>query len=97
MNEKTKEMSLARLKAVREAYWYASDENSGEFNALHGALSSINPDCTPSIGQQKILFFMLPDTIIGHGISWGFDDTEVRESIYDFTEKNKAAIIEALR
>lgn len=39
---------------------------------------------------------MLPGNIIGQGVAWGFNDTEVRESVHSFVEKNRAAIVASI-
>jgi|GEM_PF-2276063 len=88
---------LARLDAMREVYWAATavDDSLDDFDwsevlAEHVGIELATPQ------QQKALFFMLPADIVGNGISWGFSDTEVRDSIWRFVEENKAEVAAAI-
>jgi hypothetical protein len=96
MTEARKQKELVRLNAVREAYWGASDPASGEFDTIDDALREFCGIESATVGQRKKAFCMLPETILGAGIQWGFDDTEVRDSIWRFVEEKKAEIKEAL-
>ncbi len=82
-----------RLIAVRDAYWNATDSESYEFNSMADALSeAFNKEA--SIAMIRKLFYMLPYNVLGEGIKWGFSDSVVRDSIYDFVRKNKSKIAE---
>lgn len=86
-----------RLNAVREAYWQTSAE--GDFYSLHDALVSTvmkGSRISPTQHHIKALFMMLPASIIGQGVAWGFGDTEVGDDIYSFVEKNQSAVIKQL-
>lgn len=90
--EQRKHKEAARLSAVREAFWAGTDDNDSEFDNLHDALISAKIVEEPTPTHVKALFMMLPDTIIGQGIAWGFNDTEVRESIHRFVGENREAV-----
>ncbi|MGZ0002921.1 hypothetical protein [Burkholderia gladioli] len=85
-----------RLRAVREAIWDAWSDDEGAFSRLHDVLVSTVMDASPSRAQLKAVFMMLPATIIGKGISWNFDDTEVGDDMYQFVEENKEAVVAQL-
>lgn len=85
-----------RLQAVRQAIWDAWSDDESAFSRIHDALVSMVMDDSPSQVQLKAVFMMLPATIIGKGISWGFDDTEVGDDIYQFIEVNKEAVVAQL-
>lgn len=80
-----------RIQAVRDAYWAATDTDSNEFSTIYDA-------CAEFIGaeisshQSKEVFDILPKEIIGSGIQWGFNDTEVRDNIYCFIRDNSEEI-----
>lgn len=86
-----------RLQAVREAFWSNTPEDDAVVDHLHDALVANELVAEPSPEQVKILFMMLPGKIIGSGLSWGFSDTEVRESIYAFVDENKQKVIDAIQ
>lgn len=88
---------LDRLNAVRTAYWAASQMDSHDFDPLHDSLLQLEGVESPTEHQQKVLFFLLPQDIIGSGIAWGFADSEVRDSIYAFVREQMPKITEALR
>ena len=74
-----------RLQMVRNAYWDASSED--EFYCIHDSISEFC-GINPSKEQVKCVFDTLPAGIIGSGIKWGFDDTDVRDNIYDYIRSN---------
>lgn len=85
------EQEAQRLSAIRTAYWQFSSEK--DFPRLYDALvSSIAPGVTPTADQLKALFMMLPAQIIGLGVAWGFDDSEVGVDIYHFIANNKQEV-----
>ena len=94
--DQRREKKASRLDAVREAYWADSDSADSDLDNLHDALLSIEGITDPTKEQMKIFFMMLPESIIGQGIAWGFEDTEVREDIYRFVEENREAITQKL-
>ena len=81
-----------RLQVVRQAIWDAWSDDVAAFSRIHDALVSTVMDDAPSVEQIKAIFMMLPATIIGGGISWGFTDSEVGDDIYQFIEENEDAI-----
>lgn len=87
---------LIRLNAVRQAYWTQTDPDDSDLWSLHDALQQIGNIEFPTREQQRILFFMLPADVIGNGIAWGFDDTEVRGAIWEFVRENVVAIAVAV-
>lgn len=84
--------NVKRLQAVRDAYWSASDEE--EFDCIHDSCFEIL-DMKLSKEQVKRIFDSLPESIIGSGIKWGFDDTVVGDDIYCYVRDN-AETIQAL-
>jgi hypothetical protein len=50
----------------------------------------------PTDGHVKALFMMLPAHLIGLGISWGFNDTEVGDAAYRFVDENEEEVRAAL-
>lgn len=95
LQEQRRKRAETRINAVREAYWAGSDTDGdfSDFDNLYDALTISNIVEMPSLEQIKTLFMMLPAEIIGQGIAWGFTDTEVRESIYNFVADNREAVI----
>lgn len=81
-----------RLQAVRQAVWDAWSDDEIAFSRIHDALVSTVMDKSPTEEQLKRVFMLLPATIIGRGVSWGFDDTEVGDDIYRFIEENEDAV-----
>jgi hypothetical protein len=75
-------MSLS--KEIKESLWdfYGCDS----FSRLHDCLIEFYDDVTEDHVYK--LFLMLPDFIIGLGISWSFNDTEVGDAVYSFIETN---------
>lgn len=86
----------AQLDAVRKAYWAWADGHDSEFYILYDALANAKISQKPTLVQVRSLFMMLPGNIIGQGIAWGFNDTEVRESVHSFVEKNRAAVVASI-
>lgn len=93
LQEERKQREIARLTAVCEAYWVNSTEDDSDLYVLHDALVCAEIVESPTEEQQKSLFLMLPSDIVGQGIAWGFSDTEVRENIQSFVEKNRDAVV----
>ncbi|PNE59911.1 hypothetical protein A8H39_01830 [Paraburkholderia fungorum] len=85
-----------RLQAIREATWDAYSDDDSEFSRIHDALAATVVDGVPSASQVKVLFMILPASIIGQGIAWGFTDTEVGDQIYRFVEENDESVRAAL-
>lgn len=70
-----------RLDAVRMAYWEATPAE--EWYSINDIIKEHIPELTDiTREQQKILFMMLPSTILGEAIKWGIGDTVVRNGIY---------------
>lgn len=89
-----------RLQNIREAYWLSTleiDSELFEFSTIHDSLVEFLNIDSPTIEEQKIVFDLLPQHIIGGGISWGFNDTEVRDNIYVFIRENAELIQEKIR
>lgn len=96
IDEQAKSAEAARLAAVREAFWNASNPESQEFYPLSDALTNVFDCEDPTSEQIKALFCMLPADIIGAGIQFGFADSEVRDEIWEFVEENRPAVKTAL-
>ena len=88
----------ARLRRVAQAYWQGTAGLPGDdLTVLHEALVLAQLCERPTKAQCHALFLMLPATVIGQGIAWGFDDTEVRESVYSFVDDNLKDVARALQ
>lgn len=81
-----------RLQAIRQAVWDAWSDDGSAFSRLHDAMVSTVMEDSPSQAQMKAVFMMLPATVIGLGVAWGFTDTEVGDDIYRFIEENEDAV-----
>lgn len=87
-----------RLKALRQCIW-DQWQDTGEFDRIHDVLVDTvfeEEDEGPTDEQVKALFMMLPAHIIGQGISWGFNDTEVGDGTYHFVQDNEDEVRAAL-
>ena len=96
MTRELKQKEENRLQAVRDAYWSATDVDGLEFATIHDALIEFCEVKEPTNAQTKAVFDLLPSDIIGNGIQWRFDDTEVRDSIYIFVRENAEPIKHAV-
>lgn len=85
-----------RLDAVRQAYWDGTHADSSEFYVLSDAISGAGIVDSPSRDQQRVLFGLLPQYVIGEGVAWGFSDTEVRGRIHEFVAENREAVVQAV-
>ena len=80
-----------RLTAIKKAFWDNTERVEEE-------LWSIQAACIDNFGTQlshvqlKEVFDAFPQELIGNGIKWGFDDTEVRGEIIEFIENNQVAL-----
>jgi hypothetical protein len=83
-----------RLLAIRQAVWDAWSDDERAFDRLHDVLvDALMPDSPLSRDQLKAVFMMLSAPIIGLGVAWGFNDTEVGDSMYRFIEDNAEAVL----
>lgn len=97
VEEEQKQREATRLQAVRDAYWAASDIDGLEFATIHDSLIEFCSVDDPTHEQHKAVFDLLPSEIIGNGIRWGFNDTEVRDDIYVFVRDNAESVKNAVR
>jgi hypothetical protein len=83
-----------RLEKIRTAVWdaYAADRITPP--GLHDAMLEVVDE--PGVAQQRAVFMMLPATLIGKGIAWGFDDTEVRDLIVTWLRDHQTDVRAAL-
>jgi hypothetical protein len=90
----TEELNLedARIQAVRQAVWDAWSDDEWAFSRLHDVLVDTVMEHAPSREQLKAVFMMLPAFLIGKGIAWGFNDTEVGDGMFRFVEENEPAV-----
>lgn len=86
--------SMDRLQDVKNAYFNASEID--EFSDISDGISEFCEIDNATPLQIKSVFDLLGESIIGRGISFGFDDTEVRDEIYAFMDANKIAINKAV-
>lgn len=84
--EQRERMRQARLAAVCEAYWAGTEPDSGEFSSMADSLTAVL-GISPTSEQVKTLLLALPEEIVGQGIAWGFDDTEVRDAVHSYVVK----------
>lgn len=87
-----------RLSAVRRAFWESTPADHTDFDCLHDVLCSFGFEgaLEPTPNQVRALFMMLPSHILGEVIALGFDDTEVRERIYEFVRQNERGVAESM-
>lgn len=85
----------ARLTAVCEAYWAGTDPDSAEFSSMADSLLDVF-SISVTREQLKALLLVLPEELVGQGIAWGFDDTEVRDAIYDYVKRSHEKVRTAL-
>ncbi|MEY2161437.1 hypothetical protein [Rhodanobacter sp. FW106-PBR-LB-2-11] len=91
--EERNTMDTKRLDAVRRAWWDATPADDTELYALSDVLTSQIPELAdPTHEQQRVVFMMLPDVIIGGVIQWGLSDTEVRDQVYVFVRDHLAEV-----
>jgi len=91
-DDNVKQRIKLRINAIRQIYWNASVDLN-DFAALDRALVSVMDIAKPTLSQRKALFDMLPQSVLGFGIQWGFDDTDVCDVIADFAQSNKEALL----
>lgn len=92
-----RQQDLARLQAVRDAYWVRTDHDECEFSSIHDGLVAFCAIEQPTTAQLKVVFDLMPAEVIGNGIRWGFDDTEVRDEVYAFVRDHADTIRGALK
>jgi hypothetical protein len=90
--KKREELALERLNKVKLTYWEVYQDDNYHFDAFESAIRMLLPIDEVSMKQVKEIFMMIPDNIFGNGISWGFGDSEVRNSVYEFVEDNLSDI-----
>ena len=83
-----------REYALKTTYWATSDPM--EFCNLRDALCHFGNVTEVSDDQQRAFFMALPGTTFGQGVTWGFDDTEVRDDVWSFARDNPAIVANAL-
>lgn len=84
------------LAAVCEAYWANTPLESSSLQQLHDILVVTELAEEPTPAQVKALLLHLPAHVIGQGIAWGFEDTDVRSHVYEHIEENMEAISAAI-
>jgi len=84
------------LAAVCEAYWANTPLESSSLQQLHDTLVVTELAEEPTPAQVKSLLLLLPAHIVGQGIAWGFEDTDVRGHVYEHVEENMEAISAAV-
>lgn len=86
--ESRRNMEKARLRAVCEAYWANSTEESLSWFAEQVAWACGLPfeqNIPPAVLKQ--IFMTLPAGVVGLGIAYGFTDTEVRADVCQYLEQ----------
>ncbi|ENW02986.1 hypothetical protein [Acinetobacter beijerinckii] len=83
------EADAKRLLAVKETFWSHTKDDAQTIDSLkYILLETFNfGETEPSLEQLKAFFMSFDDYIIGQIISWGIDDTEVRQSIYEYSNE----------
>ena len=95
--EEADQADKKRLDAVREAYWQNTPEGHPDLDQLHDLLVAASVAGEPTREQIRRVFMLLPAEIIGAALSWGLGDTDERESIYEFLERNKQQVLEVIK
>lgn len=94
--KKSNHRLLAQI-AMREAYWAHTPEDSGDLSPLFDRVNSlINDEGRATAGQAKALLMLIPDTLFGSAVSWGFSDSVVRDNLGEFIEKNRHLVLAAI-
>lgn len=78
------------LKELKDTYWRMSDKE--DFDVLYNSLSEFLGLENPSEVDLRATFFQIDAITFGQGISFGFNDTEVRDKIYTMIRDNKETI-----
>ena len=91
----SKEIDDKRLQAVRDAYWDNTPDDEGLYYGFKdNAREILGVEITKD--QARIIFNLLPDTIIGGIIQWGCGDSVYRDDIYGFFKEERVLILNAL-
>lgn len=83
------------LNAVKAAYLSASKGN----HRLDVISSYCREEFDVEITEKQLsqIFFLMPSDVVGGGISWGFSDSEVRESIVSELEDKNDEILSIIQ
>lgn len=84
------------LAAVCEAYWANSPLESTSLQQLRDTLVVAELSEEPTSEEVKALLLLLPAHIVGQGIAWGFEDTDVRDQVYEYVVANMDAVTTAI-
>jgi hypothetical protein len=76
------------LAAICEAYWANTPLKSSSLQQLSDTLAATGIVEHPKPAQVKALLLLLPADILGQGIAWGFEDSDVRSQIYRHVDEN---------
>lgn len=82
-------LKAVRLRAVKDAYWAASG-TVRDLNVFADILEACAGIESPTKSQQRALFDLLPESIVGAGIAHGFDSRRVRTMLAKFAQEMSA-------
>lgn len=82
-------LKAVRLRAVKDAFWAASGSVK-DLSVFAGILEDCAGIESPTKSQQRALFDLLPESIVGAGIAHGFDSKRVRTMLAKFAQEMPA-------
>lgn len=85
-----------KLNKFKTLYWNELEDKS-DLYAFEDALICELEIVDPTEEMIKIVFMEINSHVFGQGVSWGFDDTVVREYIHEFVEDNKIELQKKLK
>ena len=83
-NNRMKERDMAMKKAYLENT--DKDDLDMDLDCISMSISELHGEDYNNEDSKIAVFMMLPSTIFGNGVRWGFDDTEVRNEIWEYVE-----------
>lgn len=91
------EIRRQRLDAVREAFWAATPSDSTDCKVLCEMLVAERLVAQATPVHAKLVFMMLPATVVASMLCWGLGDAEVRDEVDTFLVLNRQSILDRLR
>lgn len=79
-------LKAVRLRAAKDAFWAASG-SIRDLTVFVDVLEAAAGIKSPTKSQQRALFDLLPESIVGAGIAHGFDSKRVRTMLVKFAQE----------
>lgn len=96
LTEEQLQMKELRLNEIRESIWRNLPDGDNDLGSLHDVLVYSDIAKNPTTAQIKAFFMILPQSVVGTALSWGFSDTVVRDHLCEFIRKNRQDVLEAV-